>query len=88
MRKNEVEIIVNPSSKWISKGHPYLEECDKDRSGITKNTGLQHVYEKLKKTAQVHVLEELILMVLRGWNHCFHFCQFAPSVSSFVAKSL
>jgi hypothetical protein len=29
MRKNEVEIIVNPSSKWISKGHPYLEECDR-----------------------------------------------------------
>ena len=74
--------------KWIPTGYPYSEEWDRDRSGITKKRGLQHAYEKVRKEAQFRVLKSLILTLWPTRNHCFHFCWFAQSVLSFVARSL
>ena len=61
-QKNDVDILGKLMPKWTPKGYPYLEEFDKDRSGITKNRGLQHAYKKMRKEAQFHVLKSLIFM--------------------------
>ena len=87
-QESQDEIIVTSSPPWSAKGYPYLEKCGKDRSGIAKKTGLQHVYEKMTNAAQVHVLKNWTFMCSPTRNQCFHFWRFRQSVPTFVAKRL
>jgi hypothetical protein len=48
-----IEIVAILSEKWSHNGCPKLQECDKDRFGITKKTGLEHVYMKMTKSVQL-----------------------------------
>ena len=48
-----IEIITFVGEQWSHKGCPKLEERDKDRSKITKQTGLEHV--RMKVTKSVHI---------------------------------
>ena len=41
---------------WSHNGCPKLEECDKNKSGISKKTGLEHVYMKVTKSVQIDAL--------------------------------
>ena len=83
-----IEIIAIVGEKWSHNGCPKLEECDKHKSGITKKTGLEHVYMKVTKSVQIDALRGLILMLPLARNHCFHFSRFAQTVTKLVAKNL
>jgi hypothetical protein len=51
--ENEVRNHGNILSKMNSKWYPDLEECDKNMSGITKKTGLEHMYMKMTQSIQI-----------------------------------
>jgi len=83
-----IEIITFVGEQWSHKGCPKLEERDKDRSKITKQTGLEHVRMKVTKSVHIDALWALILMLPLTWNHSFYFSRFAQSVPNLVPKSL
>ena len=83
-----IGIVAILGEKWSHNGCPKLQECDKDRFGLTKKTGLEHACMKMTKPVQIDALWSLISMPPLARNHCFHFSRFAQSVPNLVAKSL